>query len=361
MRIAVLGAGNAGYTFVAHLGMKGHEVRIYEPPQLEDNLSPILEKGGVEAAGALQGFGKVALASTNIKEVLAGAELILVAVPAFAHELIMKECVPHLEEGQTIVFMPGNYASLRFHTLLQEMGMINAVRIAETSSMLYACRRLDSNKVNVMAIKHQLPTAALPAKDTAEVVSFINRVFGQFVPANNVLETSMNNLNHMVHPAPAILNAGRIENTKGNFDFYWEGITESVARVIEAIDRERLAVGTKLGVNLTSVDNILDEFYGLEKSSLYHMLSHSPVHGGWGYPTAPKTLQYRYIAEDVPYGLVPLSSIAKLVEFPTPNIDSLITLASTLNNVNYWETGLNSKKLGLSRFSPRELLEVIYS
>ena len=51
----------------------------------------------------------------------------------------------------------------------------------------------------------------------------------------------------MIHPAVTLLNAGLIERTGGAFLFYEEGVTESVGRAIEAVDRERLAIADALG------------------------------------------------------------------------------------------------------------------
>jgi len=51
------------------------------------------------------------------------------------------------------------------------------------------------------------------------------------------------------------------------------------------------------------------------------------------------SLDVRYLTEDIPTGLVPLSSIGKYISISTPNINSVIVLANTLLNKNFYKSG----------------------
>jgi opine dehydrogenase len=62
---------------------------------------------------------------------------------------------------------------------------------------------------------------------------------------------------------------------------------------------------------------------------------------------APTTIQMRYLTEDIPTGLVPLSSIGHHIGIPTPTIDSLIHLAELLLNTNFRVEGRTIEKLGI--------------
>ena len=73
-----------------------------------------------------------------------------------------------------------------------------------------------------------------------------------FVAGTNVLATSLENIGAVFHPALTILNAGWIEATHGDFEYYLQGITPSVAKVLERVDEERLAVARGLGVRSMS-------------------------------------------------------------------------------------------------------------
>ena len=73
----------------------------------------------------------------------------------------------------------------------------------------------------------------------------------------------------------------------------------------------------------------------------------------------PRSAQHRYVTEEIPYGLVPISEIASMLGIPTPNIDAIIALASTVNDEDYRATGRHLSSLGLGRMTPEELLATL--
>ena len=359
-KIAVLGAGNGGCAFAGHLALKGFEVRLYEDPKFKKNIDEVREKGGVELTGTVEGLGKFSKASTNLGDVLPGADVVMVVVPAFAQPLFMEAALPYLEDGQIVVFNPDNFMSLVFREMLKSRGVKKDIKIAGTMSLMYATRRIAPAKVDVWAVKNIMPVAALPATDTGSVVNSLKEMFSEFTPARNVLETSLANGNMILHCPAAVLNAGRIEDTKGDFSFYREGMTESVCRVMEKMDEERIEVAEKLGFKLISALDSLRQFYRSEKAGkdIHDFVTSSKVHGGHG-PDAPKDLHYRYISEDVPNGLVPASEFGKLGNVPTPAIDSIILLSSIMNETDYFKEGRTIERMGLSGQSCEEILELI--
>ena len=54
-KITIIGAGNGGCTYAAYLGKRGHEVCLYEVPELADNLKDVIELGGFEMRGCKAG------------------------------------------------------------------------------------------------------------------------------------------------------------------------------------------------------------------------------------------------------------------------------------------------------------------
>ena len=71
-KITIIGAGNGGCTYAAYLGKRGHEVCLYEVPELADNLKDVIELGGFEMRGCDTGFGPVAKCTTDIQEAVTG-------------------------------------------------------------------------------------------------------------------------------------------------------------------------------------------------------------------------------------------------------------------------------------------------
>ena len=94
--------------------------------------------------------------------------------------------------------------------------------------------------------------AGLPRSGTDRLLSMIQDVYPGTEAAESVFQTTLQNGNPVIHPAVTLLNAALIERTGGAFLFYEEGVTEAAGRVIEAADRERLAIADALGVRVLS-------------------------------------------------------------------------------------------------------------
>ncbi len=201
-----------------------------------------------------------------------------------------------------------------------------------------------------------VPVAALPSTETGRVIHALKDAFPQFVPADNVLQTSFDNIGAIFHPAPTILNSGRIESTAGDFEYYHEGITPAVAKVIEQMDYERMAVAEALGVEAISAHAWLDAAYGATGATLYDAIQNNIGYKGI---KAPENLQHRYIFEDVPASLVPISSIGDMLGVQTGMIKSIISLGSGIHGVDYWATGRNVKRLGIAGMTVRQIQDLV--
>lgn len=356
-KVAILGAGNGGCTFAGHLAIKGFDVALYEDAKFKKNLSGIIKRGGVELTGAIEGFGKLSMVTTNIEEAVRGASVIMVVVPAFAQLIMAEKIIPFLEDGQIVVFNPDNFASIAFKGMLAKKGITKNIKIAGAESLLYATRRSGDSIVDVWGIKDVLSIGVLPASDTEKVVFSLKEMFTEFIPASDTLTVSLSNGNMILHCPAVILNTGRIEDTNGDFEFYWEGMTKSVCKVMEAMDQERIRVGKAIGIELETTLNNLKRLYPSEQGEdLHDFLTHSKVHGGRG-ANAPNNLRHRYLVEDVANGLVPLSILGDLVNIPTPTVNSIIHLSAVINGVDYFQTGRNLEVLGLSGMSPAEIMK----
>jgi opine dehydrogenase len=131
-----------------------------------------------------------------------------------------------------------------------------------------------------------------------------------------------------------------------------------VGKVIDALDKERIQIAQKLNIDTKPFCEIFYQFgftttKGLKGGNAYHALQNSPPNR---WTTGPETgLDHRYIHEDVGHGLVPLAEMAKQLGVETPIMDAFITLASTVNEVDYRIDGLNLERLGLFNIPPKDL------
>jgi opine dehydrogenase len=343
----------------AHLSLLGFEVNLYN--RSPERLEPLRRSGGIEllALGledVPSGFASIRLLTSNMTEALRSVEIIMVCVPATGHANIAEQCAPHLHDGQIVILNPGRTGgALEFSHILKTAGCKRDVTIAEAQTFLYACRKLNPAQVQIFRMKNTIPVAALKAYRTAEVVRTLRIAFPRFVPGDNVMKTSLENIGAVFHPAVTVFNAARIDSAT-EFEFYVEGITPSVAKVLEGIDRERIEVSEALGFRAMSAREWLYLSYSAAGTNLYEAIRANPGYKGI---SAPITLNVRYLHEDVPMSLVPIASLGDKLNVETPNIKSVIQLASALTGFEYWKTGRTVERLGLADLNLQQIRRLV--
>ncbi len=326
MRVSIIGAGNAGLTLSGHLALLGHDVYLYENSLLKDNILELKKDLTINLTGLINGTGKIKKASTNIKEIIDEGEIIVITVPAQYRNKLINEMINYLKEGQFVILMPDYYSSFDLSKKLKSINMLDKVKIVGLNTCMYACRKINFNTVIIKGMKNEVLLNSINGF-TEDAYNELNEIYPLFKKRDNIYEICLTNLNCVVHTASTIMNCGWIETTNGNFDFYGDGISPSVAKVIEQVDKERIEVANKVGVKVDSLLDSMKKIYDIDQPNIYKALSQSIVHAN---AFAPKSLKCRYIAEDIPYGLVPISNLGKRYGVETKVIDSIITLANVL-------------------------------
>ena len=355
MQITVLGAGAGGTAVAFDCAFHGHDVRLFDFEQFPDNIAAIADNGGITADGDISGFGSIAYSGHDIDEALQGAELIYVVGPAYSTEPFGQAVVGKLNAGQTVIVSPSSCGgALAFKRAAGLALHDDTIRVAETSTLHYAVRLTEPGKIRVfLKLKAGNLLAALPSKHTSDILALIADVYPSMEPAGSVLQTSLQNANPIIHPAVTLSNAARIEMTGGNFLFYEEGVSDSVGRLIEALDKGRIAIGKQLGIEI-----LPDPEMGMRQG---YMLENNY---GSGYRKAPgflgitaqPQLDHRYVNEDVGYGLVFMSKLGSQVGIETPGIDAVINVASIVMARDYRAESLRTPEtLGIADCSADEL------
>lgn len=357
MKISILGGGNGAFAAAAHLRREQHEIRIFSP--FENELIPIIEKGGIALKGCLgEHLVKGIQVCKHLPETVKNADIIMIIVPAIYHARYTELLVSLLEEGQILFLNPGHTGgALEVNQILKKHNLKFKISLIETNTLTYITRKTGYNEVTIFNVNNNAIFSALPACETLVASKKIKELYPGLSVAESVLETSLANFNAIMHPPVMILNAANIERTKGDFYFYSQGTTQSVGKVMEVLDKERMAILKALDLSPTS---FIDFFYktggttkdAYESGSYYRITRESPPNA---LIKAPNDLMHRFLDEDIPCGLVPMSALGDLYKTDTPLMDSLITLASSINEKDYWEEGLNLKKLGLANMSPNQV------
>jgi opine dehydrogenase len=349
-KIAVLGAGNGGMAMAGHLALMGHKVNLFN--RGEDRLWGVRSSGAIELTGEVEGFGELNMATTSIADAIKEMELIMVVVPAYGHRWIAEQVGPYLVDGQTIILHPGRtLGALEFRQVLTANGVKADVTIAEAQTFIYASRATGPSQVHIFRIKHSIPVASVRAHRIPNVIEKLRNFYPQFVPGDNIFKTSFENIGSVFHPPLSIMNAGWIENDI-DFQFYHEGVTPSVAKILEQVDAERVRVAEALGIRAITARQWLYMAYSTSGDSLFESMKKNAGYKGI---LAPRTLKMRYLDEDIPFSLVPMASVGQMLNVNTPAISSVVQLGSVLNSTDYWSNGRTVERLGIAGMSLRDL------
>jgi opine dehydrogenase len=358
IHFTVIGAGHGGKAMAAHLGLMGFPTTLYN--RTAEHVAAIKQLGGIDLTcvnGGPCGFGKLTLVTSNIEEAIEHADMIMVVLPSSAHNDIAKACAPYLKDGQIVVLHPGRTCgAIEFVKVLRDEHCTADVTVAEAETFIYASRSDGPAQSKIFRIKEAIPVAALPATRTKLVLDMIHEAFPEFIDGGNVLQTGLNNMGAIFHPALTILNAGWIESTHGDYQFYIDGVTPSVARVLETLDRERVTVASSIGIRARTAQEWLKLSYDAVGEDLNEAIHNQPGYYGI---KAPPTLNHRYIFEDVPMSLVPIASLGQRYGVSVRAMDSIVRLSSIIHKTDYWRRGRTIDKLGIDNLSVGELIAYV--
>lgn len=355
--VTILGGGNTAFSVAANLALAGTRVTLCEIPSFGHMVEPILSSRQI----ALDGVGRRGQAplhkvTTSFAEGLAENELVLLIVPAYAHKPFAEGCAAHLGPGQVVVLMPGTLGSLEFARILREKAGTKGTVLAETDTAPYVCRKVAPAAAHIWGVVTGLGLGVFPARQGERVRKLLEPLFPGTLLYPHVVACGLAAMNPVVHPAGVLLNAGRIEYARGDFYFYEEGVTPAVCRLIEAVDRERLAIARVLDLELKPV------------AEAFHAAGFGPQGDLWAAINgsrmltqlrAPGALQTRWLTEDVPYGLAAWALLGEQLGVPTPTLRALVDLISGTLGIDFWKTARTPADLGIGKLGKKALLQML--
>lgn len=344
LTFCVIGAGPAGQAMAAHLAMRGFPVNLHD--REERALAGMGECCAITVHGVLGGTARLNRVTAQLPEALEGADVVVVAVPAHEHAQVAASCRAWLRDGQTVLVAPGRLlGAFEFASVVQtNVAAPPNLLIGETQTIPFTSRLRDDGTLNVLAVKSEVPLAAYPADATQEILDRLTPAFPMFRSAGDTLETGFSSVSPVLHPLPMLVNLGRVQSGKA-YRHYVDGITPVVARLLERIDAERLAIAEAFGVLAMDTRQWLCYTYGAVGGSLYEALQNTEC---YAHIQAPATIGHRYLLEDVPTGLVPLESLGTAAGVATPAIRTAIDLADMVCETDFRQKGRTLQSLGLS-------------
>lgn len=365
MKIAVIGNSptNAGAAMAADLALAGRDVRFARWTEGEVDFAAMRQHGGIEVTGDPRHLvaGKLGVAQPELIDdparAVADADLVVLDLVPAELEQRIATIASALTPRQVVHVNTCSYwSSLRAAGALREQiraGLTLTESIAPTITV-----DLQGAQMRTKWLRDRLPMAAFPATRSEVALSRLQAVYPMLRPAASVLETSLANMNFLVHAAVALVNVGWFDRAREggeNVNFWMDGATEQAGRLGEAQDAERRRVSEAFGVAWESTARHLCNTYGGEAAGFREAIRGCAFYQSLP-PRSPE-LWRRWLGVDIPQAHVPFAALARLAGVPVPLHEAFIATFSVLLQQDFRAEGLTLERLGLEGATSADVVQ----
>jgi hypothetical protein len=286
--------------------------------------------------------------SGDAAEVVPGSDVVLLVLPAFAHESTLAEVVRFLDRGAWVGAAPArgglDYCAAR---VLEEAGRPD-VTVFGLQTLPWACRIREYGRVvDVLGVKRSVDVASRPAAEVGLIAALLEQMLGLPVGmAGSILALTLANTGQIIHPGimyDLFSDWDGVPFGAEEIPLFYQGLSEEGSRVLGDLSLEIESIGgrlTGLGLDVSGVRPLktwLLRCYGHvigDASSLRSAFVTNQAYAGLKAPTREVAagqfvpdLRGRYLAEDVPFGLSVSQAIARLAGVETRVMDRVAAWA----------------------------------
>lgn len=294
---------------------------------------------------------KPTLVTKDPKEAASGADVIFLVVPAFAHEQYFREISHFVGDNTLIVGLPGQ-AGFEFQCLYMLGEKAKSCIVMSAESLPWACRILEFGRlVQILGFKETLRVSKLQGSQSnfkGSPFDTVQKVLGPKPVLREIQNYIAVNLmaKSIIHPP---LMYGQWSSFDGTplkeKPLFYKGVDEKQAKLLSGVSDECIAIGKAIekqipGTDMSEVIHIFDWYLAYyadqitDKTNLMTAMQTNKAYDGLLHPMKEvdngqfvPDFNYRYMAEDVPFGLVVMKGIGELAEVATPVMDEIITWA----------------------------------
>ena len=323
MRAGIVGAGSIAFGTACLLEQMGHEAMLWSPSG--ERTKALLDGKPLAATGALEGefHPRVAASAEALAE---WSDVLVIALPAYGHKFAFDAISPFVRAGQTVIISShASFGALYLSRELARRGVLSPIVAWGTTVVMG--RQKDLAEVNVSAVRKKVDIATVPSSLSGEGLAVCQQLFGdRFVDRHSLMAIALSNLNPQNHMGIALCNLTRME--RGEMWSQGQNVTPKVGRLLEELDRERLAIAAALGLSVRTIFEHFHLSYHVPVSSISQMNQEIHAQGGGG--AGPATADSRYVFEDVPFGLVMTAKLGRLAGRPAELHESGVKIFSAL-------------------------------
>lgn len=377
MKITICGGGNAAHALAGILGAhEAHQVYVYAPFSDEARR---WQQGMDSHGGLLVVYDNKSIHSRTIVvsadpiKVVPGSQLVLLALPAFAHEQTLQAIAPFLDEGVWVGALPARSGfDWCAREVLRELD--NSVVLFGLQTLPWACRITHyGREVSILGTKKQVDLAVWPSIQETEIVATLEDLLD--IPLNpiaNFLSLTLAGTGQLIHPG---IMFGLFHHWDGTpyptAPLFYHGTNDETANILESLSAEVQTIRAALENQFPTIDlsavHPLGEWVRrsyakdiMDPSSLRNCFVTNRSYAGLKAPMQPTDdglvpdLHARYLSEDIPFGLVVTRGIAELISVNTPTMDKVIHWAQKCLGKKFLKAGkLQGQDIANSRAPQR--------
>jgi hypothetical protein len=288
---------------------------------------------------------------TNDPKIVAKVNVVVLAVPSFAHGQYFEAFAPHMQPGTIVAVMPARSGGdILFAKTLGDKA--KDMTFVGFETLPWACRFTDwGRRATILGTKENILAAVTPPSNTKKALSTLQGLLGVFPKIDespNNFGISLRNPGAVIHPGVMF---GRWCDEKWDGKplkekpLFYQGVDEFTQTVLEGITNEiqeiKKAVVAKVpGLELKDACTLYQWYMDCytnqisDKSSLMRAMNTCSAYTGLTHPmkengdgTYMPDLKYRYLAEDVPTGLCFMKGTAEIFGVPSPTMDKVLEWA----------------------------------
>ena len=366
--VTICGGGNAAHALavVASQNFAGAIDWLVSTDEKAELLRHGLSSGGLRSTGVITASAeRVRTISADPAEVIPTADLAIITVPAFAHAAVLRRIKPYVTERTAIGCMPTR-GGFEFEAA-QLAALRESVRptIFGLQTLPWSTRVTTvGTEVHIGAAKAEVVLAALPASQAPTIAARLSEMLGTRVLATaSFLGLTIGNPGQIIHPGLMYSHFRSWQGEEYSEDrvprLYAEA-TDEMGVLVERLSDDAVATARALEAQSAGAFELqavvlpihewlrtaYDHVTG-DTSTVATCFRTGPIQARRApmIEIRPGTLvpnfQYRYLSEDVPFGLVVTRALAEIAAVETPMIDDVIVWAqSVLQKAYLVEDGL---------------------
>lgn len=281
-------------------------------------------------------LGRARVISSDPSEVIPGADVVLLAVPAFARTDVLKKIYPQINRDALVGSIPGTAG---FDWITRRI-LGGGVTVFGVQRAPYVCRILEYGRsVQISGIRPCIYLGAIPCTESPWISRLMQQALGlPVVPLPNYLAVTLTPGNSFFHSSRlySLFRGWGRDTVFSKEILFYEEWDDYATKMYCAFDREIQDITHNIPVDLTCVIPAMKHYRVKTPLEMTRTIRSIRALKGLKVPLRATAdgyvpdFEHRFFTEDIYHGLVSVRGIASLAGVRTPAIDKVLRWAGRL-------------------------------